>query len=273
MKRNQSFAMSTSSQRSLTDEFYLGSNGHQLNVEVVSPSGNPESSPVVVLLHHGLGSLRSWSDTTPALVAAGYRVVAYDRWGYGHSDPRQGVGMPYFEDDLKDLQAICGQIGIEPVSLIGHSDGGTIALYYAARFPEQVAAMVVVAAHAYVEQEMESGILGVRPARRQNERFRAGLRRLHGEKTDQVFYNWFDGWRRSENRNWDMRAQLERITSPTLVVQGVEDEHATPQHARDIAAAIPAAELWLAPGARHMLPQDMPEDFNERIISFLASST
>lgn len=255
------------------DDFYLRSNGHQLYVEVMSPSGNPAGSPVVILLHHGLGSLQSWSDAIPALVATGYHVVAYDRWGYGHSDPRQRLGVPYFEDDLKDLQAVCKRVGVSPVTLIGHSDGGTIALYYAARFPEQVAALVVVAAHVYFEKEMESGILGVRSAYERDERFRAGLRRLHGEKTDRVFYNWFDGWRRPENRKWDMRAQLELITSPTLVVQGMEDEHATPQHARDIAAAIPAADLWLAPGARHMLPQDLPEDFNDRIISFLANST
>lgn len=273
MKRDRTFAMTISSQRPSTDDFYLRANGHLLYVEAVSPSGNLAGSPVVILLHHGLGSLRSWSETLPDLVAAGYRVVAYDRWGYGHSDPRRRVGVPYFEDDLKDLQAVCRRIGVTPVSLIGHSDGGTIALYYAARFPEQVAALVVVAAHIYVEQEMESGILSVRSAYERDERFRAGLRRLHGEKTDQVFYNWFDGWRRPKNRNWDMRAQLERITSPTLVVQGMEDEHATPQHARDIAAAIPAAGLWLAPGARHMLPQDLSEEFNRRIITFLASST
>jgi pimeloyl-ACP methyl ester carboxylesterase len=250
------------------DDFYLWVNGHRLQARMAGEPGRP----VVILLHHGLGSLQSWPDTIPSLVAAGYRVVAYDRWGYGHSDPRQGLDIPFFEDDLKDLQAICSQLELEPAILVGHSDGGTIALYYAARCPLGVAALVVVAAHIYAEKKMESGILGVRSAYVRDERFHIGLRRLHGEQTDRVFYNWFDGWRCSENWSWDMHSQLGRISSPTLVIQGLEDEHATPQHARDIAAAIPNAELWLVPGARHMLPQDSPKEFNERTISFLARS-
>ena len=58
------------------------------------------------------------------------------------------------------------------------------------------------------------------------------------------------------NSSWDMRPILRQIGCPTLVVQGEADEHATPQHARDIADGIPGAELWLVPGAGHMLPQE-----------------
>jgi pimeloyl-ACP methyl ester carboxylesterase len=246
----------------------LLANDHSLSVGVAGQAGNP----AVILLHHGLGSRQSWLGTIPALASAGYRVIAYDRWGYGQSQSRQTLGMPFFNDDLKDLRAICDQLELKPVSLVGHSDGGTIALYFSALYPERVAALVVVAAHVYVEQKMESGILGVRTAYERDERFRAGLRRLHGEQAQQVFYNWFDGWRREENLNWDMRPQLGRITSPALVIQGLEDEHATPQHARDIVASIPKAELWLVPGARHMLPQEMPDEFNRRIISFITRS-
>jgi pimeloyl-ACP methyl ester carboxylesterase len=69
-----------------------------------------------------------------------------------------------------------------------------------------------------------------------------------------------------------MRPVLEKIACPTLVVQGMEDEHATPQHARDIAAGIPGAELWLDPGTAHMLPQERAEVFNRKVVEFLRSS-
>jgi pimeloyl-ACP methyl ester carboxylesterase len=62
---------------------------------------------------------------------------------------------------------------------------------------------------------------------------------------------------------------LSKIVCPSLVVQGEEDEHATPQHARDLAASIPKAELWLVPSARHMLPQEDSELFNPRLLDFL----
>jgi len=67
-----------------------------------------------------------------------------------------------------------------------------------------------------------------------------------------------------------MRPLLSRIICPTLVVQGEDDEHATLQHAHDIAESIPGAELWLVPGAMHMLPQDLPEVFNQKLLEFLS---
>jgi pimeloyl-ACP methyl ester carboxylesterase len=241
-------------------------NGHQLYVE----TSGPQNAPLVVLLHHGLGAVPSWSEQVPALVQAGYRTLVYDRWGYGKSDSRSELSMPFFPDDLEDLKDLLDEFGVERVSLVGHSDGGTIALYFAARYTELVTSMVVVAAHIYVEPKMQPGIEGVRRAYENQERFRQGLQRLHGDKTEQVFYNWFGGWTsKPENTKWDMRPVLKRIECPVLVVQGFEDEHATPQHARDIAEAIPQAGLWVEPGAGHMLPQETPQEFNQRMIAFL----
>ncbi len=97
------------------------------------------------------------------------------------------------------------------------------------------------------------------------------MQRLHGEKTEAVFYNWYNGWYSERNRSWDMRPELGKIACPALVVQGEADEYASPQHARDLAAAIPGAELWLEPGAGHMLPQDEPDLFNLRLLAFLNS--
>ncbi len=241
-------------------------NGHCLNVEV----HGPPDGPAVVLLHHGLGSVYSWQAQIPALVAAGFRTIAYDRWGYGRSDAREQLSMPYFKDDLRDLKLLLELHQIQSAALVGHSDGGTIALYYAALHVKQVTAVVPVAAHIYVEPKMHPGIEGVKRAFENDPNFRQGLRRLHEDKVDAVFQGWYQGWRKPENLDWDMRSTLEDISCPTLVVQGLEDEHATPQHARDIAAAIPDARLWLLPQAGHMLPQDYPEEFNTRVCSFLA---
>jgi pimeloyl-ACP methyl ester carboxylesterase len=242
-------------------------NGHFLHVE----SYGPPVGPNVVLLHHGLGAAQSWKGQISALAESGYRVIAYDRWGYGKSGPRPALEVPAFSDDLADLLSLVRSSS--RTILIGHSDGGTIALYFAAWHPEHVAALVTVAAHIYVEPKMHPGIEGIRQTFEQDSRFRAGLRRLHGEKTEAVFRNWYEGWHKPENQSWDMRPLLRQITCPTLVVQGMDDEHATPQHARDIAAAIPGAELWLEPGVGHMLPQDKPQEFNHRTAAFLAKNT
>lgn len=226
----------------------------------------------MILLHHGLGAVESWEQTVPALVEAGFRVIAYDRWGYGLSDPRKGIDIPVFWHDQEDLFALLSQLEIERANLVGHSDGATIALRFAARRPERMSKLAVIAPHIYVEPRMVSGMAEVKDAYNENERFREGMNRLHGEKAEQVFANWYDGWMKPENRNWDMRSELNCIACPVLVVQGSEDEHTESRHARETAENIPGAELWLVDGAAHMLPQDQPEVFNPRLVDFLTGS-
>ncbi|HEX9091581.1 MAG TPA: alpha/beta hydrolase [Anaerolineales bacterium] len=240
-------------------------NGHNIYLEL----NGPTDGPVVILLHHGLGAVRAWSWQVPALVDAGYRVLAYDRFGYGRSDPRNDLDLPTFTTDLDDLFSLMDQLGIQQAALMGHSDGGTIALYFAIQQPQRVSCIITVAAHIYVEPKMEPGIQEVRRAFECDERFRKALQSVHGEKYDAVFHNWFVGWHRMNPSGWDMRLILGKVSCPALIVQGVDDEHATPQHAMDIARSINNAELWLLPGAKHMLPQENYAEFNPKIIDFL----
>jgi len=242
------------------------SRGHHLYYEV----HGPQSGPAVVLLHHGLGSVQAWKAQVPALIANGYRVMVYDRWGYGKSDPRPQLSIPYFEEDLADLFSLVEILDPSHLTLVGHSDGGTLSLYFAAAHPERLHRLVSVSAHIYFETKMENGILGVRQAFEENPGFREGLRRMHGEKTQAVFKAWFEGWYNPANRSWDMRPILRKIACPVLVVQGMQDEHATPQQALDTATSIPDGEVWLARGASHMLPQDLPDAFNRRLLEFLS---
>jgi pimeloyl-ACP methyl ester carboxylesterase len=240
-------------------------NEHNLNVE----QAGPENGPAVVLLHQGLGSVRSWQEQMPILAKAGYHVVAYDRWGYGGSDSRPALDLPNFTTDINDLGSLLQMLGIRRAALVGHSDGGTIALYYAAQNPRQVICLVTIAAHIYVEPKMVPGILRVKQAFDSDERFRKGMQLAHGRKYEEVFHNWFDGWHRIESLRWDMRPILNQISCPVLVVQGDEDEHASPQHARDIADGIPGAELWLIQGAHHMLLNENASLFNKKMVRFL----
>jgi pimeloyl-ACP methyl ester carboxylesterase len=143
-------------------------------------------------------------------------------------------------------------------------------LYFAAWRPDRVTSLVTVAAHIYVEPSMAPRMISLRTQCESDPELRRKLSRAHGEKFERVFRNWFDGWVDPRHLSWDMRPLLSRIACPCLVVQGQDDEHATPQHARDLASAIPGARLWLIPRVRHMAPQEAPEEFNRRVIEFLA---
>lgn len=239
--------------------------GHRLHVE----ERGSGSDPAVVLLHHGLGTERAWRAQIPFLAKAGYRVIAYDRWGYGHSDPREKLSMPYFEDDQADLLALLERLEIDRAALVGHSDGGTIALYVAARHLERVSALATLAAHAFVEETMITSVQRVYGEYQTDEDFRIRLHRRQGSNTEAVISGWYHGWFRAENRGWDMRPEIGKISCPALVMQGAEDDHGSQEQARDIAAAIPGAELVLLPGAGHMLPRENGDEVNRRLSLFL----
>ena len=241
-------------------------NNRQLHVEILGP----EDGRPLVFLHHGLGSTQAWKNQVPAFVEAGYRVVVYDRWGYGQSEPRPNLNVPIFADDLADLDELLSTLPSSHLTIIGHSDGGTIGLYYAANNPDRVSALVTVAAHIYIEPKRAPGILGVKHRFENDLRFRRGMQRAHGEKFESVFSNWFHGWHTPEALAWDMRPTLAEIQCPTLVIQGADDEHAIPRHAIDIVENIPHSELWLVPGGSHMLPQEMPGEFNQKVLSYLS---
>ena len=251
----------------MTEEF-VSVNGHKIYVE----DQGPPDAPVVVLLHHGLGAVRTWKAQIPVLVGRGWRVIAYDRWGYGKSDPRPSLSLPDFAPDLADLEQLLADLQVNKLALVGHSDGGKIAMLYTLRYPQQVSRLLLVSTHIYVEEKMGVGIQEVRQNYAEDADFRNKMHKVHGPKADQVFDNWFEGWLavgRQPGENWDMRPAIGEITCPVMVVQGLQDEHATPQHARDIAAAIPGAQLWLVPGVGHMLPQEADELFNARMLTFL----
>ena len=179
--------------------------------------------------------------------------------------------MPLFTVDVDDLATLLSLEDIERVILVGHSDGGTISLYFAAQYPELVSGLVTIAAHIYIEEKMMQGIKEIYTSYLGDEKFQNGLARIHGENAGNVFNNWYNGWNVDQVTDWDMRDVLGGIKCPVLVVQGEDDEHATANHAIDLANNLPEAELWLVPGVGHMLPQDIPGQFNDRLIGFIES--
>ena len=108
------------------------------NVHVVD-EGLPDA-PTVVLLHAGIADSRAWEAMTPRLVAAGYRVVAYDRRGFGRT-----VTEPVEFSNRADLVAVIDALGLDQVAIVGNSQGGQIAIDAAIEYPDRIVAVVAVA--------------------------------------------------------------------------------------------------------------------------------
>ena len=109
------------------------------------------SRPVLVFLHEGLGSTAQWK-SFPELLSheTGCAALVYDRYGYGQSEALQGVrNEGYMLDEaFVFLPELLEKAGItEKILLIGHSDGGTIALLYASKFTDKTVAVITEADH------------------------------------------------------------------------------------------------------------------------------
>ena len=119
----------------------------------------PGAEPALVFLHEGLGCVALWREF-PDRVAAetGRRALIYSRAGHGRSDvPREPRRPDFMHDEaLKVLPPLLAEHRLEAPILIGHSDGGSIALIHAARHP--VTGLVLLAPHVFVEDITVAGI-------------------------------------------------------------------------------------------------------------------
>ena len=228
------------------------------------------SAHCIVFLHEGLGSIRQWKAFPAQLCAATQlRGFAFDRLGHGRSDPLGAPRSPDYlrEQGLEWLPAALRAAGVSEPVLFGHSDGGSIALYYAAAQP--VAALVVEAAHVFVE---ELALSGIRQLGRDWHTSGMAQRsaRSHGPKTDALFTAWHDTWLSAPFRDFNMLDVLPAIGCPTLVLQGERDPYGTPAQVDAIAGGVRGmARRWLVPGAGHAPHLDAPDAVVPAVADFL----
>ena len=224
------------------------------------------TASTVVFLHEGLGSVAAWRDFPRALCDRLHAPgLVYSRRGYGRSTPLADVrATDYLHREAWDvLPALLGQLQIERPFLVGHSDGGSIALLYAARFDPL--AIAVMAPHVFVEDVTIAGIVDARAAW-QHGRLREPLARVHDDP-DGAFSGWNDGWLNPAFRHWNIEAELPKIRCPVLAIQGFDDQYGTMEQLDRIARGAPAAQLLKLEDCGHTPQRDQPE----RVMSAIES--
>jgi pimeloyl-ACP methyl ester carboxylesterase len=244
--------------------------GAPLDLEVAWVGATESPHPTVVFLHEGLGSAAMWKDFPERFCrAAGLRGLVFSRYGYGRSTPRPpGERWPvdFMHAQAREvLPALFAELGIERPWLFGHSDGGSIALLYAARFP--VAGLVVVAPHIMVEDVSVSSIAQARTAYLEGG-LRERLARYHDD-VDSAFWGWNDIWLDPAFRAWDIRDQLCAIEAPLLAVQGEDDEYGTLEQIEGIARLAPQTRLLVLPACGHSPHRDHPERLMQEAARFM----
>ncbi|MEQ1806799.1 MAG: alpha/beta hydrolase [Burkholderiaceae bacterium] len=237
--------------------------GRPVRIEYAWVDATDPAAPLIVFLHEGLGSLAMWREFPHALCgAARCRGLVYSRPGYGRSTPR-GAEEVWDVDFMhrqafEVLPALLDALGVnaaaQPLWLFGHSDGGSIALLYAAKYANHLAGAIVVAPHIMVEEISVQSIAKARDVYMQTD-FRQRLARYHDDP-DSAFWGWNRVWQLAEFRGWSITDEIKAIACPLLAVQGLNDEYGTLEQIRGIARCVTQTELLELPDCGHSPHRD-----------------
>jgi pimeloyl-ACP methyl ester carboxylesterase len=253
-------------------------------------------APAVVLVHGLASSNFVWSDVVLPLADAGFRVVAPDLVGFGFSGkPRDGEYT--IEAQARMVVRLMDALGIESATLVGSSYGGAVASVCALDYARRVARLVLVGAVANNELKRRvmmrvGGMRGVGELfaplvmdarhRRKRQRLReqtardgrgydesrvsAHLRHLKAANTQRAILRTL--------RQLDA-ARIEReavkITQPTLLVWGEDDDEVPLRHGRRLHALIPDSRLFIFHDCSHLPQEERPAEFVRLLADFCKS--
>lgn len=250
---------------------FLDVHGRLMEIARFGESGR--GMPTIVLMHEGLGCVEMWREFPGNLSAAtGAEVMAFSRFGHGRSDPPAKPRTVRFmhEEALDVLPEVITAAGLTDYWLVGHSDGGSIALIYSGNRPgDGLRGVVTLAAHVFCEEKTLDSI------RKARETFEKGdllnrLQKYHGGNTEAAFYGWNRPWLDLDFKAWNIEAYLPQIKVPVLAIQGEEDEYGTLAQVDAIVHGVsgPCEKLMLK-SCGHAPHRTKEKELLESITSFL----
>jgi pimeloyl-ACP methyl ester carboxylesterase len=232
----------------------------------------------IVLLHANTGTSVSWEAQATAFAREGYRVIAFDRRGWGKSVANPATGLQP-GSVAADLEALANHLELEKFHLVGVAGGGFVSLDYAAWRPERLRSLVVAASTGqFAEREMRdiSARVEIPELRKQAAVYREvgpSYRGVDPEGTKR----WIEIEEHAQQpgapsqplRTPNTFAKLATITMPILVMAADADLLAPPALMRTWAAHLKNFEWSTVPDAGHAIAWERPDTFNEKVLGFV----
>jgi pimeloyl-ACP methyl ester carboxylesterase len=235
----------------------------------------------LVLLHANTGNADSWTPNIPGLASAGYRVIAFDRRGWGRSMADSDTGAQP-GTIAGDLDALADHLGLDRFHLVGIAGGGFAAYDYVLSHPERLRSLVIACSGGGIDdrelaalrartqlpgfpdwppefREVSPGYMAQNPA---------GL-----ERWLEIHHNSQQEGAPSQPLGQQITFEkLETIATPTLLMPGDQDLQTPPWVMRRQAAHIPGVEFVIIPEAAHSLNWEQPEAFNREVLRFISAN-
>jgi len=234
--------------------------------------GDAKGTPIVLIHGSTVDSHTDWDEIIPVL-AKDYKIFAPDCRGHGRSNNPQ---MSYsFRELADDVAGFVRKMGYEKAHIIGHSNGGNVALVTAVEHPEVTQTCIPQAANAYVTRylvEREPKVFDPERVEREQPEWRDEMIALHSEVNGTEYWKdllWLTMKEIISEPNYSP-ADLARVEIPMLVIMGAKDTvNAPDEHAQYIANHVPNAELWIPEGTGHNVHHERKEEWLARVLEFL----
>lgn len=242
-----------------------------LSSDLVDVIDHGNFSQALIYLHPGMGAKETWS-RFPRLLCDELKTsgIVYTRPEYENRNGQISLPIDFIEREADRLEALLAQNGIESALIVGSSDGASIALEHAARYPKRVRCIVSIAAHVMVDPVMLEA-----------------LDRLHrealSEPTPQWLISqfgangvstalaWCDTWRVLMTSDWSMEERLTAIACPVLAMQGTEDRNGNLHQLDAIAAKISDCKVSVLEGLGHFPFRQEPEKLCDQVAAYVKS--
>jgi pimeloyl-ACP methyl ester carboxylesterase len=242
--------------------------------EPQADAGQSRSKAPFVLLHDSLGCVELWRDFPAQLCAAsGRRVIAYDRLGFGRSDPRSDVLTREFiaDEALRFFPVLRQQLGFQACIALGHSVGGGMAVHCAAAFPDACLAVITEAAQAFLEDRTVEGIQ-IAKAQFADPQQIARLQKYHGTKAEWVLHAWTESWLAPAFASWSLDQILPKVHCPVLAIHGDQDEYGSTRHPERIGRLCAGpSQVHILADTHHVPHKERPEAVIQLVTDFSAS--
>lgn len=231
-------------------------------------------APPIVLFHDSLGCVELWRDFPDRLCAASARrVIAYDRLGFGRSDPHPGQLDSCFvhEEAHGSFRALREALELDAFVAFGHSVGGGMAIACAAAWPDACRALVTESAQAFVEDRTVQGIVAAKESFERPGQIDR-LRRYHGDKAGWVLRAWTETWLAPGFAEWSLDDALRAVRCPVLAIHGDGDEFGSEHHPQRIASlAGGISTMHVLRGCGHVPHREQADLVLDTVCAWLAT--
>ena len=234
----------------------------------------------IVLLHHGFGSAKMWKGIYPQFVAHGFKVVMYDRRGFGRSEGGDDF-QDFYESDryrpesVEELRTLKEILGIGECHIVGQCEGGVIGVDYCVRYPGEVTTLAAASTQCYSEVPQK----GLNAARLVSKfaclepRLQAKMVDWHGKDAESRYDQFAKYGGAYGSGFFDLRPVLSLVPCPTLVLYPDRSSIFDVEQSVAFYRHLARGELAIFPKCGHNTYEQRPEDYARTILDFIRRST